>query len=339
MNIKKTILRPKDTEEFYDYLEVYLYDDYHRTGGWYSHTTDSEFNDNTLLTSIKLTAGKNVSEITSSVSSVVNQTTQATEMIGQIHKTGDEIGIVIDEIAHKASDAVAQSVDIMSRAKVMYASSVESSNQATEIYDTAKVQLEKAIEGSQAVGEISLLTDEILAISSQTNLLALNASIEAARAGEAGRGFAVVADEIRALADNTKVAVDKIQGVTSVIVSNVNNLAEYSDKLLDFMNDKVAADYQNMIDIAKKYEEDASFYNDISSDLGASCEEISASMMDINQNIAVVNDMVQNVSETMNGIGQAATVSLDESDEVLGQIQKLAQMSDELKETVAALRT
>ncbi len=67
-NINKTIIRPKDTEEFYDYLEIYLYDDYHRTGGWYSHTTDEEFNDNTLLTSIKLTAGKKVEEIASDIS-------------------------------------------------------------------------------------------------------------------------------------------------------------------------------------------------------------------------------------------------------------------------------
>ena len=67
-NINKTIIRPKDTEDFYDYLEIYLYDDYHRTGGWYSHTTDEEFNDNTLLTSIKLTAGKKVEEIASDIS-------------------------------------------------------------------------------------------------------------------------------------------------------------------------------------------------------------------------------------------------------------------------------
>lgn len=65
--INKTIVRPKDTEEFYDYLEIYLYDDYHRTGGWYSHTTDEEFNEKTLLTSIKLTAGKNIKEITSDI--------------------------------------------------------------------------------------------------------------------------------------------------------------------------------------------------------------------------------------------------------------------------------
>lgn len=66
-NINKTVISPKDTEEFFDYLEIYLYDDYHRTGGWYSHTTESEFNDNTLLTSIKLTAGKKVEEITTDI--------------------------------------------------------------------------------------------------------------------------------------------------------------------------------------------------------------------------------------------------------------------------------
>ena len=70
-NINKTIISPKDTTEFYDYLEVYLYDDYHRNGGWYSHTTEEEFNSETLLTSIKLTAGEKVNEITSDITLTV----------------------------------------------------------------------------------------------------------------------------------------------------------------------------------------------------------------------------------------------------------------------------
>jgi len=65
--INKIILSPQDTEEYFDYLENYLYDDYHRNGEWYSHTTEEEYNDDTLLTSIKLTAGKLVNEITSSI--------------------------------------------------------------------------------------------------------------------------------------------------------------------------------------------------------------------------------------------------------------------------------
>ena len=66
--INKTILSPKDTEDFYEFLEVYLYDDYHRNKGeWYSHTTESEYNDETILTSIKLTSGKLVDEIISDI--------------------------------------------------------------------------------------------------------------------------------------------------------------------------------------------------------------------------------------------------------------------------------
>lgn len=66
--INKTIISPKDTEEFFDYLEIYLYDDYHiQKGAWYSHTTEEEFSEETLLTSIKLTAGKNIEEITSDI--------------------------------------------------------------------------------------------------------------------------------------------------------------------------------------------------------------------------------------------------------------------------------
>ncbi len=66
--IDKTILSPKDTEEFFDYLEIYLYDSYHRKAGeWFSHTTEEEFNEKTALTSIKLTAGKKVNEITSDI--------------------------------------------------------------------------------------------------------------------------------------------------------------------------------------------------------------------------------------------------------------------------------
>lgn len=67
-DINKTIKSPKDVEEFYDYLEIYLYDGYHRAPGqWYSHTTEEEFNDNTLLLGIKLTAGKQVEKISSDI--------------------------------------------------------------------------------------------------------------------------------------------------------------------------------------------------------------------------------------------------------------------------------
>lgn len=67
-NISKYILSPKDTEDVFNYIQLYLYDDIHvQDGAWYSHVTEGEYNANTILTSIKLTGGDKASEVTSDI--------------------------------------------------------------------------------------------------------------------------------------------------------------------------------------------------------------------------------------------------------------------------------
>jgi methyl-accepting chemotaxis protein len=280
----------------------------------------------------------NVTDINGAVDEVGGQTSDANDLAERILETGNELGEAIDAVAMRASEAAIQSNDIMERAKELYSSSMESSQQATQIYADSKENLEQAIESSHQVEMINTLTEEILAISAQTNLLALNASIEAARAGEAGKGFAVVAEEIRVLADNSREAVDKIQQVTGNIVHSVNALSEHSENLLQFMNDKVVADYDHMIAIARQYEEDAVFYNGVSSDLGASSQEMSASMAGINESIHAITELTCAIAERMERIGAAATESQMDSQKVLTEIQELAQLSENLNETVAAFR-
>lgn len=50
--VDKNILKPEDAEDFFEYLQIYLYDDIHQSGGWYSHVEHME--EGTILTSIKL---------------------------------------------------------------------------------------------------------------------------------------------------------------------------------------------------------------------------------------------------------------------------------------------
>ncbi len=67
-NISKYILSPKDTDEVFNYIQLYLYDDINvQDGAWYSHITEEEYNDNTILTSIKLTGSDYTNQIASDI--------------------------------------------------------------------------------------------------------------------------------------------------------------------------------------------------------------------------------------------------------------------------------
>ena len=222
---------------------------------------------------------------------VSEQTTRARMLTENIKENGQELGDAIENVARKAEEAAEQSNGIMERAGKQYEASGQSAREAVALCSEAGKELEKAISDSRKVHEIDALTEEILAISSQTNLLALNASIEAARAGEAGKGFAVVAEEIRQLADHSRQAVDKIRKVTENVVQNVAFLSENARRLLGFMNGKVMEDYKGMTELAEAYQKDAAFYNDISSDLGASSQEMNASMAGINESIGVIAEL------------------------------------------------
>lgn len=281
---------------------------------------------------------KDISGITDSAGLVMGQTIRARELSENIKNNGQELGNAIENVAAKAGEAAEQSSDIMVRAGKQYDASKQSENEVLSVYNETKEELERAIKDSERVGEINALTDEILSISSQTNLLALNASIEAARAGDAGKGFAVVAEEIRDLADNSRQAVDKIRKVTEGIVENVAFLSQSSRRLLEFITGKVMDDYRGMTELAGMYQEDAVFYSNISADLGASSQEMSAGMTEINASIVSITELVGEIAEAMQSMNNSAENSSENSSTVRSQMEEMFQLSELLNQTVASFR-
>lgn len=290
-------------------------------------------------TSAKMTVlTKDISDISQDAARALEQTQRAKELIEDIRRTGQELGLVVKSVAQKAEEAARQSGDIVERAGKQHETSELSGQEAMTLYEGTKGDLEKAITDSQKVREIDALTEEILAISSQTNLLALNASIEASRAGESGRGFAVVAEEIRQLADHSKQAVGKIRVVTEGVVENVSFLAQSAEKLLAFMNEKVMGAYAGMTELAQMYEKDAVFYGDISGNLGTASQEMHTGMEGINASIAQIASLMGEIAECMHGMGQSAAHSDENSRSVLAQTEELFRLSELLNQTVASFK-
>jgi len=130
----------------------------------------------------------------------------------------------------------------------------ETLNKMQTISESVSATTQKMEELGRSSDQIGRIINVIDDIADQTNLLALNAAIEAARAGEQGRGFAVVADEVRKLAertttatkeiaqmikniqDETRTAVDAMQGGTRQVEDGVKSTSQAGKSLKEIIH-------------------------------------------------------------------------------------------------------
>lgn len=261
---------------------------------------------------------KDISDASSKLEKLMKDSTDTSENVAA--ETLDIAGSV-QQVASKASNGLSSVSEINQSAQEMKARFSESMENANQIFIKSRNELEKAIEESKSVEQISLLSDSIIAITSQTNLLSLNASIEAARAGESGKGFAVVADEIRKLAEQSKIVVTKILDVTKQVENSVNNLASSSKRLLEFMSVDVNNDYIFMQDISSKYNEDTLFITELMNSFNKTSEELLTS--------------VNNVLGSVDYISQASADGLSQSKKMK---KEMAAISDKLDKVLKELK-
>ncbi len=68
--------------------------------------------------------------------------------------------------------------------------------------------------------------------------------------------------------------VESIKAVTSNISKVVQELAEDSRDILDFIDTKVLGDYDRLISISEQYQKDSIAFNEIMLDLSATSEQL-----------------------------------------------------------------
>lgn len=280
------------------------------------------------------TLNSEIEDVSATTEELAASTEETAASADQINSMTQQIDDAAREIATRAQEGATEAEDIHSRASQTKTNAVENRQKMEQVQKEIRSSLQKALEDAKVVEQIGILADSILTITGQTNLLALNASIEAARAGDAGRGFAVVAEEIRVLAEQSQEAVANIQSVTENVNLAVGNLANDSNRLLDFVDKDVVASFDIFEKMADDYNEDATKINELVSDFSATSEELLASLNSISEAIDGITMASNDSAAGTTNIAQKTVSIVNESAEVMKSAKTAEQSAEELRKNV-----
>lgn len=239
---------------------------------------------------------QSISASTEQISAGMEESAASSEEVTSMATTVKE---EVNVSAEKAKEGLNIAIAIEKKADDINKNSSQAKENAEKIYKYAKDKLEKAIEDSKVVKNISEMASSIFDIAEQTNLLSLNAAIEAARAGEHGKGFAVVAEEVRKLAEESSNAVVEIQTNVKKVLAAVEELSNSSREVLVFIESDVLKDYGNLIEISKQYKND-----------GSTVKAIVENFSEVSENISgAVDQIVKSMEEVAVSVGEVAKAS------------------------------
>ncbi|MCY6957311.1 methyl-accepting chemotaxis protein [Clostridium brassicae] len=284
--------------------------------------------DDDLLFNIKEAVDNNSGEI-----SLVNEEINlGASSIEDIKETLYQVQKALSDISQKTEETTAVTIEVTERANNLRRISSDAKNNTEMVYKEVKESIELSLKEIETVKEIKVLTNQINEIAEQTNLISLNAAIQAANTEGGNKAFAVVADEIKKLAENTKDNIKNIQDMTEKIIGTVNNLANSTLKIIDFVDKDVLPQYNKFTEAADSYSNDAENINCVITDLNATLEEITASSNAILDKTDIVTNNLIKTANSMNSIES-------ENKKVVNEIAEIKENSEHNLGEISGLKT
>lgn len=251
-------------------------------------------------------AGESITSISATMEEMSAAMEETSASLRQVNETTGDVYENVQKISDNANEGQKFSDGIMHKAAEIYDSAVTAQKDAQIKAKEIAAAVNEKIEKSKAVEEISVLTDNILNITSQTNLLSLNASIEAARAGEAGRGFAVVANEIGNLATNSAEAAVQIQKVSAEVIQAVDELAERAEMMIRFMDEIAMSGYEQLCETSGNYQQDVGEMNRMMREFAQESDSIRDRVDQMKESISAIDFAVEESAEGVANVTEMA---------------------------------
>jgi methyl-accepting chemotaxis protein len=197
-------------------------------------------------------------------------------------------------------------------------------------------------------GAVAVIKD----MAERTNLLAMNAAIEAAHAGESGRGFAVVAEEIRKLAEASGTNSNRIDGVLSAIVGNIQRAADAGETTREVfrkIDHEVEEAISSFEEIARSTEEvrsggqqileAMSHLNQVSNQVTESSDEMTKAVTDNRKAVEEVTSLSGYVVERVESIRSSADQMNLALEAVTQETKRIDAISETLDTEVSVYKT
>lgn len=247
-----------------------------------------------------------------SISQQSNSAHQTTSAMNELNTSFQHTKLLALESSAIAKNAFTVSEEGNNLIKQMLEGMLEHKNKVLAILD-------QILHLSEIINRIHNVASTINNLTNQTNILALNAAVQAAHVKQSGEGFSVIASEIRKLADESKKFVSHID----LLVENIKQATDSTVRIAQ----EGSVTVQESIKLAQSSSRAFDTIISITTNSSVGAEQVSL-------NIEQQSQSVHQVLEAMEILNASAQQSLIDMKKVKSELDKLNQLSQELKAVV-----